>query len=286
MKITLPKKEKTDVRAIVIYTIAIISCIIAIIIVGITQFLGKNKLEEILSIGSSGTSKQEIDEQALISEFDNIFNNQLEKNTYTANVKKQEEDKNIIYTYYDKIENKENSYELNLKIPYINIESEITNQYNNEIKETFQKKAENVLKTQNKNIVYTVKYQATIENNILSLIIKSELKEGASAQRQIIKTYNYDLSSNKEISLEEMIVKKGLKQEEVQRKIQDRIKMEEKKVEDLKKLGYNIFERNSEDEQYDIENSKEFFIINQHIYVIYAYGNESLTSEMDVVVIY
>ena len=82
-----------------------------------------------------------------------------------------------------------------------------------------------------------------------------------------------------------MIAKKGLKQDEVQRKIRDRIKIEEKKVEDLKNLGYNIFERNSEDEQYDIGNSKEFFIRNQQIYVIYAYGNENLTSEMDIVII-
>lgn len=285
MKVTLPKKEKTDIKAIVIYTIAIISCIIAIIIVGITQFLGKNRLEEILSIGSSGTSKQEINEQTLISEFDNIFNNQLEKRDVSVNIKKQEENKDIVYTYYDKTESKKNSYELNLQIPYINIKNEIIEQYNQEIKETFQKKAEKVLENQNKNIVYTVKYQATIEDNILSLIIKSELKEGASAQRKIIKTYNYDLSDNKEISLEEIIAKKGLKQDEVQRKIKDRIKIEEKKVEALKNLGYNIFERNSENKRYDIENSKEFFIINQHIYVIYAYGNESLTSEMDVVVI-
>lgn len=285
MKITLPKKEKTDIKAIVIYTIAIISCIIAIIVVCITQFLGKNKLEEMLSIGSSGTSKQEIDEQELIAEFDNIFNNQLEKTNFNVNVKKQEEDKDIIYTYYDKTESNKNNHELNLQIPYINIDNEIINQYNNEIKETFQKKAENVLTTQNRNIIYTVKYQATIEDNILSLIIKSELKEGASAQRQIIKTYNYDLINNKEINLEDMIAKKGLKKEEVQRKIRDRIKIEEKKVEDLKNLGYDIFKRNNEDEQYNIGNSKEFFIKNQHIYVIYAYGNENLTSEMDIVVI-
>ena len=285
MKITLPKKEKTDIKAIAIYTIAIISCIIAIIIVSITQFLGKNKLEEMLSIGSSGASRQEIDEQALIAEFDNIFNNQLEKSNFNNKLKKQEENKEIIYTYYDKMEIKKNSYELDLQIPYINIDNEIIKQYNNEIKEIFQKKAEKVLETQNKNIVYTVKYQAIIEDNILSLIIKSELKEGASAQRKIIKTYNYDLSNNKEISLKEIILKKDLKQDEVQRKIKDRIKIEEKKVEDLKNLGYNIFERNSEDKQYAIENSKEFFIRNQHIYVIYAYGNESLTSEMDVVVI-
>ncbi|MFR5508055.1 MAG: hypothetical protein ACLTKT_02425 [Clostridia bacterium] len=285
MKVTLPKKEKTDTKAIAIYTIAIISCIIAVVIVCITQFLGKNRLEEILSIGSSGTSKQEIDEQALIAEFDNIFNNNLEKSGFSVNIEKQEEDKDIIYTYYNKTKSKKNHYELNLQVPYINIDNEIINQYNNEIKETFQKKAEKVLETQNKNIVYTVKYQAIIEENILSLIIKSELKEGTSAQRQIIKTYNYDLINNKEIKLEEMISRKGLRKEEVQRKIRDRIKIEEKKVEDLKNLGYNIFERNSEDEQYNIENTKEFFIKNQRIYIIYPYGNESLTTEMDVVVI-
>lgn len=285
MKVTLPKKEKTDTKAIAIYTIAIISCIIAVVIVCITQFLGKNRLEEILSIGSSGTSKQEIDEQALIAEFNNIFNNNLEKSGFSVNIEKQEEDKDIIYTYYNKTESKKNHYELNLQVPYINIDNEIINQYNNEIKETFQKKAEKVLETQNKNIVYTVKYQAIIEENILSLIIKSELKEGTSAQRQIIKTYNYDLINNKEIKLEEMISRKGLRKEEVQRKIRDRIKIEEKKVEDLKNLGYNIFERNSEDEQYNIENTKEFFIKNQRIYIIYPYGNESLTTEMDVVVI-
>ncbi|MBS5857438.1 MAG: hypothetical protein KIC60_02925 [Clostridium sp.] len=281
----MPKKEKTDTKAIAIYTIAIISCIIAVVIVCITQFLGKNRLEEILSIGSSGTSKQEIDEQALIAEFDNIFNNNLEKSGFSVNIEKQEEDKDIIYTYYNKTKSKKNHYELNLQVPYINIDNEIINQYNNEIKETFQKKAEKVLETQNKNIVYTVKYQAIIEENILSLIIKSELKEGTSAQRQIIKTYNYDLINNKEIKLEEMISRKGLRKEEVQRKIRDRIKIEEKKVEDLKNLGYNIFERNSEDEQYNIENTKEFFIKNQRIYIIYPYGNESLTTEMDVVVI-
>lgn len=285
MKVTLPKKERTDTKAIAIYTIAIISCIIAVVIVCITQFLGKNRLEEILSIGSSGTSKQEIDEQALIAEFDNIFKNNLEKSGFSVNIEKQEEDKDIIYTYYNKTESKKNHYELNLQVPYINIDNEIINQYNNEIKETFQKKAEKVLETQNKNIVYTVKYQAIIEENILSLIIKSELKEGTSAQRQIIKTYNYDLINNKEIKLEEMISRKGLRKEEVQRKIRDRIKIEEKKVEDLKNLGYNIFERNSEDEQYNIENTKEFFIKNQRIYIIYPYGNESLTTEMDVVVI-
>ena len=41
-----------------------------------------------------------------------------------------------------------------------------------------------------KNIIYNVKYKAYEQNNILSLIILSELKEGESSERIIIQTYN------------------------------------------------------------------------------------------------
>ena len=50
-------------------------------------------------------------------------------------------------------------------------------------------------------------------------------------------------------------------------------------------MGYNIFERHPEDEMYKIENSQEFFIKDGKIYIIYAYGNENLTREMDLVIV-
>mgnify|MGYP005774816275 FL=1 len=285
MNVTLPKKEKTDIKAVIIYTISIISCIIAAIVVAISQYLGTDELERILSVGGSNMTQEDIDEQILISGFDNIFNNQLEQYNLNIDINKKDEEKEIIYTGYENQESKENDYDLDLHIPYINIDDEKIENMNNDIKETFENKAENVLQSEKQNVIYTVQYEATIENDILSLIIKSNLKQSTSAQRLIIRTYNYDLKNKKEITLQELINKNGLNENDVQNKIKQEIENEQKKVEDLKSLGYEIFERDLESEIYNIENSDEFFIKDGKIYIIYPYGNNDLTSEMDLVII-
>ena len=61
-------------------------------------------------------------------------------------------------------------------------------------------------------------------------MIRSNLKEGVSAQRIIIQTYNYDLRNNKEINLEEVLKIKNIDKSELQGKITDSIKTEQKKV--------------------------------------------------------
>ena len=53
----------------------------------------------------------------------------------------------------------------------------------------------------------------------------------------------------------------------------------------MKALGYSVFERNPDDSRYKVENTKQFFIEDSKIYLIYAYGNDNLTTEMDLVVI-
>ena len=62
------------------------------------------------------------------------------------------------------------------------------------------------------------------------------------------------------------------------RKIQD-------KAEDLISLGYEVYSRNLDSDIYEIKNSKEFFVHNNTLYIIYAYGNDDLTRQMDIVVI-
>ena len=285
MNVTLPKKEKTDIKAVIIYTISIISCIIAAIVVAISQYLGTDELERILSVGGSNMTQEDIDEQILISGFDNIFNNQLEQYNLNIDINKKDEEKEIIYTGYEKQESKENNYNICLHIPNINKDNEKIENINNDIKETFENKAENVLQSEKQNVIYTVQYEATIENDILSLIIKSNLKQSTSAQRLIIRTYNYNLKKKKEITLQELINKNELNENDVQNKIKQEIENEQKKVEDLKSLGYEIFERDLESEMYNIENSDEFFIKDGKIYIIYPYGNNDLTSEMDLVII-
>lgn len=285
MNVTLPKKEKTDIKAVIIYTISIISCIISVIVVAISQYLGTDELEKILSVGGSNMTQEDIDYQILISGFDNIFNNELENYDLEIDIDKKEEEKEIIYTGYQKQENKENDYELDLYIPYINIDNEIIEKMNKDIKKTFENKAENIVQTEKQNVIYTVQYEATIENDILSLIIKSNLKQSTNAQRLIIRTYNYDLKNKKEITLQELIENKGLNESDVQNKIKQGIENEQKKVKDLKVLGYDIFERDLESEIYNIENTDEFFIKDGRIYIIYPYGNNNLTSEMDLVIL-
>ena len=82
-----------------------------------------------------------------------------------------------------------------------------------------------------------------------------------------------------------MIRLKQFNLNEVQNKIDKEIKLESQRVEDLRTLGYAVFERNPEDEMYKIENSQDFFVKDGNIYIIYAYGNENLTSEMDLVIV-
>ena len=141
------------------------------------------------------------------------------------------------------------------------------------------------MESENKNIIYTVEYVANIQDDILSLMIRSNLKEGTSAQRVIVETYNYDLRNNKEISLEEVLDIEYVDKDLVQDKINDKIATEQRQVEDLKALGYNIYSRDTSSDEYKIENSKIFYLTDNVLYIIYPYGNENYTSEMDLVVI-
>ena len=76
-----------------------------------------------------------------------------------------------------------------------------------------------------------------------------------------------------------------LEKQEVQKQINYKIESEQQKVEDLKQLGYKIYSRDVKNDIYKIENTNEFYITKDVLYVIYAYGNESETSEMDLIII-
>ena len=116
-------------------------------------------------------------------------------------------------------------------------------------------------------------------------MIRSNLKDGSSAQRVIIQTYHFDLKNNKEVTLEDLLKRKGISITDVENKVKQQIATEQKRVEDLKALGYNIFERNVKDEMYLVKNTEQFFIKDGNIYLIYAYGNEALTSELDLIIV-
>ncbi len=285
MKVVLPEEKVFNKKQIAVYVTIIIICIVSLIIASYVQFYARVDFGRILGIEKETKigNKTEEEIELLKAEFEEIFDNQL-KNEEDHENKKKEKKKPLVYTKTEKKENKENNYEVEVSIPYINIDNAIVEKYNKEI-EDFEQKVDSILKSENKNTIYTVDYTANVKEGILSLMIRSNLKEGASAQRVIIQTYNYDLRNNKEISLEEVLRVENLNKVEIENKIKKEIEIAQKKVDDLKNLGYNIFSRDTGSNQYRIINSKEFYLTENTLYIIYAYGNETFTSELDLVVI-
>lgn len=285
MNVILPKKEKMNKKAITLYIVSIAICILAVIVVVCSQYFGAEELDKMLAINTNKDIQKKVDEELLITGFDDLFTNQIDTYKSSVNIKKIDDTKDIIYSYYEKQEKQDNNYDIDICIPFFNIENDTLKKYNESIQNDFVKKAENVLQSQNKNTIYTVQYIATVEDDILSLMIRSNLKDGSSAQRVIIQTYHFDLKENKVVTLEEVLNKKSIQVAKVEEKVKQQVDEEQKKVEDLKALGYNIFERDLNNDMYLVKNTEQFFMKNGIIYLIYAYGNEALTSEMDLIII-
>lgn len=282
MNITLPEKEKINKKTMTIYIVALIICIIAIVVVIGVQILGDDVINNLFGINKL-VKRTDQEEAELKANFENIFDNELENNK-NYQTQKIDNNKDIVYTNYSK-EDKTDKYEINVNLPYINIKNKSVQNFNNEIENIFQAKSEEIIKNADKKVIYTVKYKANIENDILSLIIYSDLKQDLSAQRIIIQTFNYNLEDNKELSLDDILKIYDLNKNDVQNKIDKDIKAEQKKSEDLIGLGYNVFSRDLKSEIYKVENIKEYFIYNNNIYIIFAYGNEKITTEKDIVII-
>lgn len=261
------------------------TCVICIIVAIILQVMGEDES----ALGGNNTILPSLTNEQ-VSEykdgFDNIFENEvkyLENNSYK--ITKVNKDEEIVYMGYRNIDTKVNDFELDVNIPYININDATANEFNSQIKDIFEKKAKSILNTQNNNVIYTVNYSAYVSNNILSLVVRSTLKEGANPQRDIVQTYNYDLTNHKKCEIDTMLEMKGITKKEANKKIQEEIKNVQETVEELAKMGYTIYPRDYTNDIYSINNVTEYFMgKNNAIYIIYAYGNLNNTSEMDVVI--
>lgn len=227
-----------------------------------------------------------VDTVALTENFESIFDNSLDYQKTGIAVNKIDQNKEIIYTQYQKEEKKENQYDISINIPRLNINNENANKINEEINNIFYNKINSIL-IQNGSVktIYTVSYKAYINDNILSLIIRSTLKEDNNAQRLIIKTYNYNLSSNELLNLDKVIEYRNLNRKAVQDKIINTIESAANTASVYQELGYNKYLRNKNDSMYLVENTKVFFIgEGKSVYIIYPYGNSNYTSEMDLLV--
>ena len=287
MNVTLPEEKAIKKGQIILYVSIILVCIICVVVAFYVQFYARIDLASLVGLGSEPAYGNKTEEETinLETEFNNLFTNKINNDNGENNSKKEEQDKNLVYTGYQRKESKLNSYNLEVNIPHINVDNEITNNYNKEIEDIFLKLANNVLQTENSNIIYTVDYVANVQDGILSLMIRSNFKQGSNAQKVIIQTYNYDLRNNKEITLQEVLKIEKLDEQDIQNRIHTKVQEEEKKAEDLHSLGYNIYSRDINSDIYKLENSTEFYLTPDALYIIYAYGNETDTSEMDLVIL-
>jgi len=219
--------------------------------------------------------------EALKSNFDSIFDNTVHtvKTLPNANVDYSEAVESL-----DFAETISGRYDIDVSIPYFTLESEVLNQENAKIREIFIPTIMDIAQNAQVHTIYNIKYVAYVNNNILSLVVKCTWKDGASAQRVLIHTTNYDIVEDRILTLEDLIEVKDLKQGDVQKKINKEIKAMAEQMEAISMEGYNIFKRNPEDEEYKIENTTVFFLGDKNVlYIIYAYGNKEFTSQRDLV---
>ena len=264
-----------------IITMIAIACTVAIIIAIVLSIaLKKND-----NTSKNPNTTEEKTQEELKKEFNNLFNNSVEFNGYdTSNIPKLVENKPIVYTTYELEENKEDKYEVDMHIPVINIKNDVGNEFNAITQTIFANKAMDILKNSKVYTIYSITYTGYINGDILSVIIKSTLKEGTSAQRIIVQTYNYDLKTGRKIKFEELLAQKQISISEVSKKINTEITKSIKEANKIQISGYQTYTRDLNDEIYQIQNISTFFIGQDgKIRLVFAYGNNNFTSEMDII---
>ena len=219
--------------------------------------------------------------------FENIFQNSVKIVQVPDKTNKKDETKEIIYTDTDFVAEKAGYYDIDINIPKININSETIEKVNNNITSLYTELAKEILLQQEQhNIIYNVDYEGYINQNILSLVIKATIKQDKDVQRTIIKTYNYEINENKELSLQEIIEIKNLNENAIQNEITQKIEEYNKENLSLNILGYEGHVRDAENEMYEIENAENFFLGEDgFLYIVYSYGNKEETNLIDIIVI-
>lgn len=273
-------------KRLILYALIIIICVVVIGIAVYFQFFYVEDKYMDWTDTQNPQTNLESEYEKLKTSFNSIFNNSIKKqDNNTVTVQKAEQTKDIVYTIYQVDIYSENKYDININLPALNINHENANKINKEIDQIFGAKANDVVQSKGTLSTYNLDYVAYLNGDILSLVIKATLKELDYPQRVIIKTYNYNISKNEEVTLGQFLVNKQLDKNDVYSSVIKEINTVISENEALAKVGYEVFKRDKNDTRYLLENTDTFFIDqNNYLYLIYAYGNNNFTSELDMVI--
>lgn len=236
----------------------------------------------ILNKNTTNSSLENTQEEKIVSQetIENNFKNSFYNIDYT------EDNESMVERVFDYEENKESKYSVKVNLPKIKTETDITTKINEEIIDAYGDKLLDIINNSEEFTLYNIDYISSVNNNILSIAIKTTLKEGNNPQRLLIGTYNYDIVNDKVLKLEEMLSLKGIEKSDVQQKIIDTVRQKNVNTTALSEQGYNIYVRDIRSDEYLIENIENFFIDEEgHIYILFPYGNKNFTETMDVIIL-
>lgn len=231
------------------------------------------------------------DPEILLKEFNSLLTNTFyTQGNDTSTVKKYKgfEEQEIVYAAYNIKEEKDGKYSININLPAINIDTEVAADLNNTTNKVFSNKVAEVISTKDNYTKYDIDYVAYLNDNILSVVIKSTLKEGDNAERVIVQTYNYDIKTEKEVTLNEILEQKQITQKSVNKKIERQVKEAARRTEavasEYAMQGKLVYERDINHAMYSTDNINNFFLGKDgQLYIVFAYGNTAKTAEIDVI---
>ena len=266
-----------------IYALIVAFCIIAIIVGVNAQFFSTKESDEVPDINVSNvvSVNEEID---ISNKFMQLFDNKLPQFKDYPNIEKGDLSKNYLYIYSENpqlpngpyTKKLDGKYDIVAYLPVFNINSDVTNSFNNITINYFVKMMNDIVLNGTTNTNLTISFAANVNDNILSVAIIAKLKEGDKPQRIMIQGYNYDLANNKEVKVADVLAKKNVD-----------IATANSKIEKVVKSADNtLYKRELTNPIYSIDKVTNFILgRNGELYIIYAYGNQAnvYSSEMDIV---
>ena len=195
------------------------------------------------------------------NEFNTIFTNDVSGESTISDISKNKNDKDLVYTEQKITERENDKYNIVANIPYINIDSNIVGKINSDINKKYIDKIEKIIAE------------------------SKEYQDYNDTQSAKITTYNYSLSLDREVTINDIIKAKGYDSKKLQKEIDTQIETLNKKDEELKNQYTEVRLRDVSNQMYKIENT-ENFIVNQdgYLYLIYAYGNKENTNKIDLII--
>lgn len=277
------------------YIIYIIIAILCIISIGVGVYyqiiIDRPKRQEPTNEIDLESASTADDPEVLLKEFNSLLTNTFygqENDTSTIKKYAGHEEQEIVYAAYNIKEERDGKYSININLPVVNINTEVAAEFNNTTNKLFSNKVAEVINTSDKYTKYNIDYVAYLNDNILSVVIKSTLKEEDNDERVRVQTYNYNIKTEKEVTLNEILEQKQITQKSVNKKIEKQVKEAARRTAavagEYANQGKLVYERDINNAMYITDYVNDFFLGKDgQLYIVYAYGNTYNTAETDVI---